>query len=155
MHFSFRPMDETCARAIAAWHYEGATSFYDMEQDAEDLAELLDPLSWTDHYFAGMDAGGELVGFFYFEAEQDVVSIGLGLRPDLTGKGLGQAFCEAGLQFAREKFHPRTFALDVATFNQRAIKLYRKLGFEDCGVSLQQSNDGQYEFLHMIRAAQR
>jgi ribosomal-protein-alanine N-acetyltransferase len=131
-----------------------------MDQDPEDLAELLDPHSWPDHYYAVMDAvaaldpaGGELVGFFCFEAEQDVVSIGLGLRPDLTGKGLGQAFCEAGLQFARESFNPRTFALDVATFNQRAIALYRKLGFEDCGVSLQQSNGGQYEFLHMIRAA--
>jgi len=160
MAFHFQPMDETCARAIAAWHYESVTSFYDMDQDAEDLAELLDPHSWPDHYYAVMDAeaaldtaGEELVGFFCFEAEQDVVSIGLGLRPDLTGKGLGRAFCEAGLQFAREKFHPRTFALDVATFNARAIALYHKLGFQDSGISLQESNGGYYEFLHMVREA--
>lgn len=155
MAFSFQPMDETSARAIAAWHYAGVYSFYDMEQDPEDLAELLDPHSWPDHYFAVVDAeaGGELVGFFCVEAEQDGVTIGLGLRPDLTGKGQGRAFCEAGLQFAREKFQPRTFALDVATFNQRAIALYRKLGFQDSDIHLQESNGGQVEFLHMVRGA--
>ena len=160
MAFHFQPMDKTCARAIAAWHYEGAYSFYDMDQDAEDLAELLDPHSWPDHYYAVMDAeaaldtaGGELVGFFCFEVEQDVVTLGLGLRPDLTGKGVGRAFCEAGLQFARENFKPRAFALDVATFNQRAIALYRKLGFQDSWISLQESNGGQHEFLHMVREA--
>jgi hypothetical protein len=32
----------------------------------------------------------------------DVTEVGLGLRPDLTGRGLGGAFLDAGLRFAVE-----------------------------------------------------
>ena len=153
MKFEFTPMDETTARAIAGWHYEGIYAFYDMEQDVQDLEELLDPRNWIDHCYAVTDEQGELVGFFSYEREQGAVSIGLGLRPDLTGKGWGQAFLEAGLAFARETFHPTAFTLSVATFNQRAIAVYRKAGFKDAGVFMNETNGGQYEFRRMVRAA--
>ena len=153
MRFEFRPMDENCARAVAGWHYEGIYSFYDMEQDVEDLQELLDQRSWIDHYYAVTDEQGDLIGFFCFEREQEAVAIGLGLRPDLTARGWGRAFLEAGLEFAREKYHPATFTLSVATFNQRAIHVYRKVGFEDTGVFVNETNGGQYEFLRMVREA--
>jgi ribosomal-protein-alanine N-acetyltransferase len=57
MSYRLRPMDEDCARAIAGWHYEGIYAFYDMEQDAEDLQELLDPRSWTGRYYSVSTAG--------------------------------------------------------------------------------------------------
>jgi ribosomal-protein-alanine N-acetyltransferase len=153
MKFEFQPMDEDHAHAIASWHYEGLYAFYDMENDAEDLEELLDPGSWNDHYYAVTDEKGDLVGFFCFEREKEVVVIGLGLRPDLTGRGWGQAFLEAGLEFAREKYRPATFMLSVATFNRRAINVYRKAGFEDAEIFVNETNGGQYEFLRMAREA--
>jgi len=62
-----------------------------MDQDAEDLEELLNPHSWADTYYAVVDEGNELIGFFCFDQEEiGVVTIGLGLRPDYTGKGLGR-----------------------------------------------------------------
>ena len=151
MKFEFRPMDENRARAVAGWHYEGIYAFYDMEQDAADLEELLDPRSWIDHYYAVTDEQGDLTGFFSFEQEQEAVAVGLGLRPDLTGRGWGRAFVEAGLEFASEKYHPVAFTLIVATFNQRAIRVYRKVGFKDAGVFMNETNGGQYEFLRMVR----
>jgi ribosomal-protein-alanine N-acetyltransferase len=81
------------------------------------------------------------------------VVIGLGLRPDCTGKGLGQAFVEAGLEYAKQKFDPATFRLSVATFNRRAIRVYEKVGFKPDGVFMNETNDGQYEFLRMVRGA--
>jgi ribosomal-protein-alanine N-acetyltransferase len=153
MKFEFQPMDKDCAHAIAGWHYGGIYAFYDMEQDVEDLEELLDPHSWNDHYYAVTDDQGDLVGFFCFEREKEVVVIGLGLKPDLTGRGWGQAFFEAGLEFAREKYRPATFMLSVATFNHRAINIYRKAGFEDAEVFVNETNGGQYEFLRMAREA--
>jgi ribosomal-protein-alanine N-acetyltransferase len=89
MKFAFQPMDEDCAHAIASWRYGGIYAFYDMEQDVEDLEELVDPRGWNDHCYAVTDDQGDLVGFFCFERENDVVVIGLGLRPDLTGRGPG------------------------------------------------------------------
>jgi ribosomal-protein-alanine N-acetyltransferase len=43
--------------------------------------------------------------------------------------------------------------LSVATFNQRAINVYRKVGFEDLEVFVNKTNSGQYEFLRMAREA--
>ncbi len=152
MDYQLKPMDETCARAIAGWHYEGIYAFYDMDQDPEDLAELLDPGSWSDRYYAVIGADGALVGFFYLERKPEGVEIGLGLRPDLTGQGTGLTFLEAGLSFARKRYGPVPFWLSVATFNERAIRLYRNAGFEDAGVFMQQTNGGRFEFLRMVKA---
>ena len=151
MQFKFKLMNETYAHAIANWHYEGVYAFYDMDQDVQDLEELLDPLSWTGKYFAVVDERGELVGFFCFEKEDEAVVIGLGLRPDCTGKGLGQAFVEAGLEYAKRKFNPATFHLSVATINQRAIRVYEKVGFKPDGTFIHETNGSQHEFLRMAR----
>ena len=154
MPFKFELMDEAYAQAIANWHYEGVYAFYDMDQDAEDLEELLNPHSWADTYYAVVDEGNELIGFFCFDQEEiGVVTIGLGLRPDHTGQGLGQAFVEAGLDFAKERFAPTTFRLNVATFNKRAIRVYERLGFQPDGVFLHETNGGRHEFVRMVRPA--
>ena len=52
------------------------------------------------------------------------------MRPDLTGRGLGEEFVHAGLRFAREVYSPPAFRLTVAAFNRRAIRVYERAGFE-------------------------
>ncbi|MDF2627929.1 MAG: acetyltransferase, partial [Symbiobacteriaceae bacterium] len=106
MQFILSPMTERDATRIAQWHYEGIYSFYDMDQDPDDLAELLDPGNWVHLYRSVLDEQEELVGFFCFQPDGDVVEIGLGLRPDLTGRGLGRAFVEAGLAYAYAEYKP-------------------------------------------------
>lgn len=149
--FVFQPMQEQEARANARWHYPGPCSFYDMEQDPEDLEEFLNPESWPGRTYAVLNERGELVGFFTLKEEGNTVEIGLGLRPDLTGKGMGLAFVRAGLDFARRHFSPQRFSLAVATFNQRAIRVYERAGFRPTGVSIQPTNGGEHEFARMIR----
>lgn len=90
MKFTFRPMNKKYANAIAAWHYEGIYAFYDMKRDIDDLEELLNPQCWDHRYYAVTDGQGDLIGFFCFDREEETVVIGLGLKPDLTGKGWGQ-----------------------------------------------------------------
>ena len=87
-----------------------------------------------------------LAGFVCFGAEAqvsgardaglyvaDALDIGLGLRPDLTGHGLGDAFVAACLDHARRTRHPRSLRLAVAEFNQRAIRVYERAGFRTLG----------------------
>ena len=161
MQFTFQLMDEADAQAMQTWRYEGEYAVYSFA-DGDDPAELLDRRS---PYYAARDERGELVGFFCFGTsaaisgsaapgiygEDGSVLIGLGLRPDLTGKGIGLAFVQAGLAFGRAQFTPTAFRLFVMTFNQRAIRVYERAGFQQVGVVLQQSQQGERPFLEMRR----
>lgn len=89
--------------------------------------------------------------FFSFREQGQTVEVGLGLRPDLTGKGLGRAFLDAGMTFGEEHFSVGVWSLNVATFNARAIRLYEYVGFTPLHTFLQRTNGGEYEFLHMVR----
>src|SRR4029450_10699648 len=101
------------ALVVAAWQYEPPYSFYDWTADADDLAELLGKETREGKYFSAVGADEGLVGWFAFSSEGDCVCVGLGLRPDLTGRGLGLAYLEAGLAFATQLFTPRRLPLCV------------------------------------------
>jgi ribosomal-protein-alanine N-acetyltransferase len=146
-------MSQEEAEAIATWRYEPPYDFYDSPADAGDLAELLDPVQRGEGYFSARDFAGELIGFFQFRREGDVVGVGLGLRPDFTGRGLGQSFLEAGLVFARNRFAPRSFRLSVATFNKRAIAVYERGGFIARRTFTHETNGGLFPFVEMERPA--
>jgi ribosomal-protein-alanine N-acetyltransferase len=149
---TIREMDDRAARQIAAWRYEPPYSFYDADADADDLALLLGETSRKGRYFSAF-SGDALIGFFEFRTEGDDVIIGLGLRPDLTGRGLGGSYVEAGMAFARERFRPRRFRLSVATFNERAIRVYERAGFLPLRTYDHETNGGVHPFLEMIRPA--
>jgi ribosomal-protein-alanine N-acetyltransferase len=145
-------MSQADAVAISRWRYPEPYAFYDWDADPDDLVELLDPARRGDAYSAVEDASGELVGFFSCKPrEPGAVEIGLGLRPDLTGRGLGAAFLEAGLGHARARFEPAEFLLAVATFNRRAITVYARAGFVPVRTYLHATNGGEWEFLEMRR----
>ncbi len=150
---SIAHMTQAEAETIAEWSYEPPYDFYDADADHRDLAELLDPALRGDHYFAAHDATGELIGFLGLGREGDVVGVGVGLRPDLTGRGLGLSFVEEGLAFAREQFAPARFRLSVATFNERAIKVYERAGFVMTRSFMHETNGGVFPFVEMERPA--
>lgn len=164
MHLRFALLTAERARLIADWRYPPPYDFYDASADEEDLRELLDRAS---PYYAALDERDELVGFFCFKqtaqvpagltagayADADALDVGLGMRPDLTGRGLGLAFVAAGLAFARQTFAPASFRLTVATFNRRAIAVYARAGFQAQGTFISRSNGGEHEFVVMTRPA--
>jgi ribosomal-protein-alanine N-acetyltransferase len=150
--YRFRLMSDEEAARISGWHYEPPYDFYDATSDPDDLEELLDPKRRKDAYFSVFD-GSVLVGFFQFEREGTTVDVGLGMRPDLTGRGLGVRYLLAGLEFARERFSPEHFTLSVATFNERAIQVYERAGFRRGNEYKHYTNGGEYLFLSMAREA--
>lgn len=146
-------MTQEDAEAIAEWHYDPPFDFYDPRADDQDLAELLDPATRDGSYFTVRDSGGELVAFLQLDDRDGVVDVGIGLRPDLTGRGLGLSFLEHGLTFARELFGPRRFRLQVAEFNRRAITVYERAGFECTRSYPHETNGGVFRFVEMERPA--
>jgi [ribosomal protein S18]-alanine N-acetyltransferase len=150
--FRIRPMTAADARAIAAWRYPGDYSFYDADADADDLAELLSPAEWGQRYFAADDeARHELAGLVVVKLSGRVAEIGLGLRPDLTGLGLGESFVAACLRFAAETLGAESYTLAVAAFNQRAITVYQRAGFREVERYEHFTNGGLHTFVRMAR----
>jgi L-amino acid N-acyltransferase YncA len=81
---------------------------------------------------------GEILGTFYLKANQPdlgshIVNAGYMVSENYRGKGLGQLMAEFSLEEARRLgFHGMQFNLVVKT-NEKAVKLWLKLGFEIIG----------------------
>ena len=138
------------------WHYNDMYSFYDMENDPEDLEEIITPRLRANKYYQILDDKDELAGYFCLERlSEEKVEVGLGLRPDLTGRGLGLNFVKEIEAFIQNNFNYELIILSVASFNKRAIKVYQRAGFKIDGSKLQKSNDGVYEFINLSKTADR
>lgn len=144
------------AEAIANdWHYEGVYSFYDMTEDPEDFEEIISPGLRGGRYFQVVN-DDELTGYFCIEPlSARKAEIGLGLKPDLTGQGLGLSFLKLIEHFVLQHQKYQTLVLSVVAFNERAIKVYIKAGYVKVGTEMVASNNSEYEFILMEKNVSR
>jgi [ribosomal protein S18]-alanine N-acetyltransferase len=122
------------AADIVTWRYPAPYDCYDMT--GADPGFMLDP---RNEVYALVTSGGrELAGFRSFGADGQVpggayddwaLDTGGGLRPSLTGRGLGRTAILTGLEFGRQRFAPAAFRVTVASFNARALRVVTSLGF--------------------------
>ena len=154
MKFQFVDMTkEYAGEMIKNWKYDGLYRVYDYANEEQ---ELLCVENWGFSKFAVLDEKAVLVGELtielfreedenaaddgyidraaYAKAPDGVYEmwVGFGLRPDLTGKGLGAGFIAACIKFATSRFsyNGEFIRLAVADFNKRAIRTYQSIGFE-------------------------
>ena len=129
-----RAMTAADAELVAGWRYDGDWAVYDQPSVSAFLDQL--PL-----YFVVEDGSGP-VGFLCIGAaarvagmaeEKDTVDLGLGLRPDLTGRGNGQQFGAVVLRFVEARFPSKTVRAAVQSWNARSLSLTRSLGFVPVG----------------------
>jgi [ribosomal protein S18]-alanine N-acetyltransferase len=125
-------MTQAYAADIGGWRYPPPYDCYDMTGVDPDF--LVDPESG---FFALTDDDA-LIGFRSFGTDGQVpggrydscaLDTGGGLRPDLTGQGLGRRAISTGLEFGRQRFGPAGFRVTVAAFNARALRVVEGLGF--------------------------
>jgi len=144
------PMTPDYAAKIVTWRYPPPYDCYDMTD-----ANPLFIASAISGFFALVDAD-ELIGFRSFGADGQVpggdyddsaLDTGGGLRPDLTGKGLGRQAISTGLEFGRREFAPPAFRVTVASFNERALRVVRSLGFRDVESFLALTDRRSFEIL--------
>lgn len=143
-------MDIQSAREIAdLWRYPAPYDFYDAAADPEDYSEFVTPEKWPAEFQKAL-RGGELVGFYSLWLSGGGAEIALGLRPDLTGRGLGEPFVRACVRDVDAKLPTGShLKLGVAAFNQRAISVYERVGFIATRSYMQATNGGHYEFIEM------
>jgi [ribosomal protein S18]-alanine N-acetyltransferase len=136
-----RPASARLIDEMTHWQYDPPYELYSGDGK---------PPNSPERYLAVRTEDGETIGFYYFEQRGDAVFFGLGLRPDLTGRGLGVEFVNRGLRFARRRYGTKRVVLDVASFNQRAITVYERARFEVVGSHRRSlGHGGEVEFIDM------
>ena len=132
-------MTDEYAEIINTWKYDAPYEEYSFANNESDFEQIT-----SGYYFVIVDENDELSGFFAIgPAAQNVedneeifddesyTDIALGLKPELTGKGMGKAFCEACFSESKTLFpEDRGVRLCVMNNNMRALNLYEKLGFK-------------------------
>ncbi len=138
MKILFEPMTRPYAKDIASWRYDPPYDIYGRTDEEEDRS--IDTLVDEKNSFFAALHNGELIGFRSFGDDGRVsggnydgphLDTGGGLRPDLSGKGLGAEVIYQGLQFGSKTFGTKKFRVTIAGFNQRAQKVCRRLGFQE------------------------
>lgn len=148
-YYSVMPLTQDLALEIAnQWMYEPPYDFYNAVADPEDYAELISPEARGDRYFAVIRNAG-LLGYFTYEWSADVLTLGLGMKPERTGQGDGRAFYQVIEDYLIKECSPRKLSLAVATFNERAQRLYRAVGYREIERFVQETNGGLYDFIKM------
>ena len=88
---------------------------------------------------------GRVPGGFY---DDEALDTGGGLRPDLTGHGLGRSAIKTGLKYGWATFgEAAVFRVTVWAMNDRALRVVRSLGFEDASHFVATSNGETYVVL--------
>ncbi|MGH8892695.1 MAG: GNAT family N-acetyltransferase [Actinomycetes bacterium] len=132
MRFEVRPLTPEQGEAMARWAYPGPWSVYD-------VTEPIDP---AEGFWAVVDDRGDVAGFACFGVEArvpgldergGVLDVGVGMRPDLTGQGLGRDFATAVLDHGRAVPGVVRLRAVVQEWNARGRALLRRLGFEETG----------------------
>jgi ribosomal-protein-alanine N-acetyltransferase len=147
------PLTRAHAEDIRTWSYDPPYDVYDMAGAESD--ELLDPAAGLHAVladdrligFRSFGPDGRVPGWGYDDSALDT---GGGLRPSLTGQGLGRSVISAGLAFGRARFAPPAFRVTVASFNLRALRTVESLGFERVA-SFAAARDGR-PFEVLVRA---
>ena len=134
-----RKMTRELAMDILNWHYDPPYDLYNNQVTADAIYELM-----NEGYTAVKDETGTLIGFYCSGQSAQVpagrmlgaytepaIDIGIGMHPELTGKGNGYLFFSFVLNELTALDSHSIFRLTVAGFNKRAIKLYEKMGFRE------------------------
>ncbi|WP_219834809.1 GNAT family N-acetyltransferase [Paenibacillus sp. R14(2021)] len=130
--FTVGPLSEQLAEELTGWRYEPPFDFYNWTTWQVMLQlgiEFGDADVRERQYVALTGDNGALAGFAQFFPLLGVTRIGLGLRPDLCGQGLGLPLVQAIVAEAIRRAPGDEIDLEVHTWNGRAIRTYERAGF--------------------------
>lgn len=138
MKLTIIPLSRSGIEAITSWRYEPPYDIYNLAHppSAEAVGYFQNPAF---AYHEIQDEAGEIVGFCSFGADgqvpggdysQEALDIGMGMRPDLTGQGLGSTVAATVVDFAVAQYAPSMLRVTIAAFNHRAQRVWLKMGFQ-------------------------
>ena len=144
---------EPYAKEIFNWKYEDEYSIYNYPEWNEAFNE-----KWAitieekrkKEFFAIVDDYNNLCGYIRLQDKDRYVLVGVGLKPSLCGQKLGKIIMEMLKQQCEALYLSKEIMLEVRSFNERAIKCYKKAGFKVKEVYRKRTPIGYGEFIKMV-----
>lgn len=136
-----KPLTEAGKEDIRSWAYEGRYAVYNLPQD----------YTFSSGLFYELHLDAERIGYVHFREEVETIMLGMGLRPDLCGKGLGTEVLKAVFRISESVYPEKPLSLAVRSWNQRAVRCYQKAGFFPRGEEFEMNTPGGRDrFINMI-----
>lgn len=151
-HLTAGVLTETDARNICSWHYPPPYDVYDYadwDTVVRNEWDLSLPEKRSAEYISFRIIDG-LVAFGRLTSTQEYVLIGVGLRPDFCGIGLGKRVMASLTALAQDRYPHQIPALEVRTFNIRAIRCYEACGFRKVKQYVRNTLTGEDTFYFMV-----
>lgn len=145
-------MKEEYARQICSWIYEEKYSDYNLPtyEECKTKKYGLTREDRKDNYIVYL-IGNEVVFYSNMKwIDNNKLYIGVGLKPQYCGKGNGKYFLEDSINVIKSRYPNTVLFLEVRSWNIRAIKLYKKLGFKETNIVMSKDRLGNdAEFVEM------
>lgn len=137
-------MKEEYVKDICKWKYLGKYSVYNMmpfKKLVESQNSILDKEK-SKNYFCYLKKK-EVVGYTrIYLVDEDTAYVGIRVKPKYCGRGYGEYLLRDTINTARKKYPKYKIGLEVRTFNKRAIRLYKRIGFIKVNQLNKKDNDG-------------
>lgn len=150
-------LTEVDARNICSWRYPPPYDVYDYA-DWETVVRSGWDLSLPEKRgaeYVGFKLDNELVAFGRICNIKDYILLGIGLRPDYCSRGLGASAMRLLIAAAELRYPGRAIALEVRTFNLRAIRCYEHVGFRRVKTYVRNTLTGEEPFYFMRYSARQ
>jgi ribosomal-protein-alanine N-acetyltransferase len=131
-NFILTELSEVYAKEICSWKYEEEYSIYNFS-DWDTVVKNgwdLSIESKRNLEFIAILLNDELVSYGRISLMTDKAYIGIGLKPSICGKGYGKYIMKLLIEECKKRFPNNTMALEVRSFNKRAINCYKNVGFD-------------------------
>lgn len=138
MKIEYHPAEKKHARVFVNWQYKPPYDVYNCppEEVGDAVQYNIDP---ANNVYAMIDQNEELIGYCSYgkdaqvpggDYNEDALDIGLMIKPELTGQGMGVAFAGEVIKNGIEKYAPEKLRVTIAAFNTRAMRVWEKNGFK-------------------------
>jgi ribosomal-protein-alanine N-acetyltransferase len=117
---------------IAMWHYPGAWAVYDA-LEAPQADEGYWAVTGSDDQLVGFCCLGDAARPAGLEHEPGTLDVAIGIRPDLTGQGLGSELGKVAVDYAQSVSDGRRLRCALPEWNERGLETARAAGFVPVG----------------------
>ncbi len=124
-------MKEEYAKQICEWNYLDDYGVYNLPnyEKCIEMGYGITKKEQKDNYVVYL-LNDEVLFYLNMKPIQNKIEMGVGLKPKYCGQGIGNYFLNDGIQEIKKRYSDPVLFLEVRSWNIRAIKSYKKIGFK-------------------------